>query len=150
MQNQNPVVLPKVKNKQHKPVVVQASATNKTKTTLLLARPPRRSKRLREKASGYLLDGVSSQNEASFCVHTKKKRKYSCSKIAHSKELLIAPPLAPEEDEIKSHYYKAVKVNIEGFGNKMTVYNRGEETASSLQYNKVYVDSRWFNSIKMR
>ena len=95
MQNPDPVVL-----NQPKPVVVQDSATNKTKTTLLVARPPRRSKRLREKVSGYVLDEVSRQNEASLCVPKKKKKKVMPT---------IAQLIAAEEDEIKSHYHNEVQ-----------------------------------------
>ena len=127
MQNQSHVGnIPEVKNKQHKPVVIQASTENISTTTVLTSRPPRRSKRLREKASGYIL-GDSKENEASMCFPIKKKKSFSCGKIPHSKELVKAPPPsnfdAAEEDEIKSHYYKDVKVTIEGFGEKWTIYN---------------------------
>ena len=54
---------------------------NKSRITFLKSRLPRRSKRLREKASGYLVDGVSKEKEASLCLPNKKKKNYSGEKI---------------------------------------------------------------------
>ena len=91
-QNQDSVGLPKVKTKQQNQIVLHAFTKNKPRTTLHVSRPPRRSKRLREKASGYILDGVSRQNEASLCVPKKKKKKnYSGEKISPDKELTRVP-----------------------------------------------------------
>ena len=58
-------------------------------------------------------------------------KNYSDGKILYGQELIkaqlptIAELIAAEEDEIKSHYYEKVKVHIEGFGNKTTMYNSG-------------------------
>ena len=68
-----------MKNILQKPAV-QASGKSKTSTAPVVSRPPRRSKRLRDEASGYMLDGVSKQNEAALCVPKKKKKKISVDK----------------------------------------------------------------------
>ena len=132
IKNQNSAGFPKVKNIPQKPAV-QASGKSITRTALLVSRPARRSKRLREKASGYIVDGVGWQNEASLCVPKKKKKKIYGDKqsdgnaliYAQQQEQAIFQLLHAEEDEIKSHYYKEVCVDIQGFGNKVTVYNHG-------------------------
>ena len=119
IQNQNPVAISKVVEK-------------KRKAQLLISAPPRRSKRLREKASGCILDGVSKHNEASIRFPKKKMTNQSSDNISYFKDLSKAKPLTieqlilAEEEEIKSHSYKEVKVNIEGFGEKTTTYNCGK------------------------
>ena len=115
VQNQDSVGIPNVKNKEQKPVKV--SAKSNTTTALLVSRPPRRSKRLREKASGNIPDGVSGHSEAFLCVPKMKKLKknYSGGIISDGHEIIQASPsslaqlIAAEEDEIKSHYYGEVQ-----------------------------------------
>ena len=99
----------------------------------MLSAHPRRSKRLRKKASGFIFDRASKENEASIRTPTKKKKtNHSSDNISYGKELSKASPLTieqlilAEEDDIKSHYYKEKKVNIEGFGKKTTAYNSGK------------------------
>ena len=121
IQDKNTIGRFKDKNKQ--PADVQAFKEDKSRTSLLISQPPRRSKRLREKVSGYMLDGISLQNESSLCLAKKKEKKYSGGKIYSKGLLKESPPtifelIAAEEDEIKSHYYKEVKVSIKGFGLK--------------------------------
>ena len=76
------------------PLPVPEAMGKKPKAQLLLSAHPRRSKRLSKKASGFIFDRASKENEASIRTPTKKKKtNHSSDNISYGKELSKASPL---------------------------------------------------------